>query len=833
MKIVWSWLSEMVSLNETEDSELSPEQAAAVLTRGGLEVEDLEFVGAGIRGVVIAEVVGRRDHPNADKLTLVSVVDKPGGTVTEVVCGAPNVPDVGGRVLWAQPGSLLPGPGFKRGLEIGKRTIKGIESAGMLCSEQELGLGEDHDGIIVLEADEQHAPLGSDPMVSLGLADVVFDIGIPANRADCLGHLGVARELVALVGDMDSGRSLQLVPPTQDLAEFTQAHVDVADLVNVTLSEPERCSRYTARVIDGLTVKRSPRWMRRRLSMVGVRPLSNLVDVTNYVMFECGQPLHAFDLNKLNGNRIEVRCARTGESLITLDGINRTLVETDLLICDQNGPVALAGVMGGRSTEVGANSTQVLLEAAQFAPISVRRTARRLGLRSESSFRYERYVDPNGIDAASARAAYLLAKIGGGRIASGLADAYPSPTSPSTVLLRPSRATAIAGMPFDRATATSLLTREGLKVASVGDDKLEVTIPTSRIDLSREIDLIEELIRLRGFDKVPATLPPLFKSPCGRSLSRSTIARDALIGAGLSEAITFGFTSPEAVAHLGFPDADPRSHPMALRNPMSQRQSVMRTSLLSTLLGAVAHNLKHQLSDIRLFEIGSVFIGTIPSEDGEASQQLPAEPIKVAVVMTGQEEVHLGDRRPLDVFDLKGVLDLLVSALPTHPRPPEAVATSTIPFLHPGLSGELRTQDGQVLGVYGEIHPSVRESFEIDCPVFAFELGLDQFPEVSAKQMAPIPRFPSSSRDLSFWLDRTIPANDVLQAIRQAGMSLLESAEILEDFRDERYVPDGKKGMLWSLTYRSHERTLTDAEVDTAHDQLCRTLLSGLDATRR
>ncbi len=822
MRIVWSWLRELTSLNGHENgSELSPEEAAAVLTRGGLEVEDLEFVGAGIQGVVIAEVVGKRRHPNADKLTLVSVIDKPGGVVTEVVCGAPNVPEVGGRVLWAQPGALLPG------LEIGKRTIKGIESAGMLCSEQELGLGEDHDGIVVLEADEQHAPLGSDPMVSLGLADVVFDIGIPANRADCLGHLGVARELVALLDDRDGINALQLVPPPVDLAEFTQPSVDVADLVQVTISEPERCSRYTARVIDGLTVKRSPRWMRRRLSMVGVRPLSNLVDVTNYVMFECGQPLHAFDLKKINGDRIEVRCARVGESLTTLDGTERTLVETDLLICDQAGPVALAGVMGGMSTEVDADSTQVLLEAAQFAPIPVRRTARRLGLRSESSFRYERYVDPNGVDAASARAAYLLAKTGGGRIASGLVDVYPRPCLPTMVFLRPSRATAIAGMPFDSVAAISLLTREGLKVTSVSDDKLEVTIPTSRIDLSREIDLIEELIRLRGFDKVPATLPPLSQPPRGRPLNRSDIARDALIGAGLSEAITFGFTSPEAIAYLGFPDTDPRSHPMALRNPMSQRQSVMRTSLLSTLLEAVAHNLKHQLSDVRLFEIGSVFIGTIPSEE------LPAEPVKVAVVMTGQEVAHLGDRRPLDVFDLKGVLDLLVGALPTHPLPLEAVATSTIPFLHPGLSGELRTQDGQVLGVYGEIHPSVRQSFEINCPVFAFELGLDQFPEVSAKQMTAIPRFPASSRDLSFWLDRTIPANDVRQAIHQTHIALLESAEILEDFRDEHYVPEGKKGMLWSLTYRSHERTLTDAEVDAVHEQLCSTLLLGLDATRR
>ena len=811
MLVVWSWLSELV----TFDRDIAAAEAAAALTSGGLEVESITQVGTGFSGVVIAEVVAKRKHPNADKLTLVDVITEVGGAVTEVVCGAPNVPEPGGRVLWARPGSTLPSG------EIGSREIKGVLSAGMLCAEDELGIGDDYDGIIVLEPGERDAALGSDPGESLGLRDAVFDIGIPANRADALGHVGIARELAAFAGGT-------LVMPEVRLEEHTDAKLEVSSLARVTVAEPTLCTRYTARVIDGLTLAPSPRWMRRRLELVGVRPLSNLVDITNYVMFELGQPLHAFDCNDVKGAAIDVRLAVEGEVMTTLDGIERKLRASDLLICDEGGPVALAGVMGGADSEVGDATKRVLLEAAQFDPKAVRRTSKRFDLRSESSLRFERYVDPNGVAFASARAATLLAELGGGKIAAGLVDVYPTPAEPRTLTLRASRATALTGVAIDVESAGAHLRSLGLGAHSAGEDKVTVRVPTSRADLLREVDLIEEVLRLHGFESVPATMPALSAPPSTNRDDRNDRARAALTGAGFSEAITFGFTKPDHVAALRFEESDPRSRPIAVRNPMTLNHSVMRTSLLSTLLAAVSHNIKQQENDVALFEIGSVFLGEV------GGGELPAEPTRVAAVLAGRRPGHLGDRVAVEFSDLKGALDRLFRALdPTGQLDISVVSSTQIGHLHPGLAGEIRKSGGTVVGEIGEVHPEVRDAFEIPIKVFAFELSLSQMPVSGPAQMSPIPKFPAVSRDLSFFIGAEIPAQKVEHQLRAACDELLESAELLEDFRDPAHVPDGQKGMLWSLTYRSYEKTLTDTEVDASHERLCSEVLSSLSATRR
>jgi phenylalanyl-tRNA synthetase beta chain len=833
VRAVWSWLRELIDL----DQDISAEEGARALTSVGFEVESVTSFGHDFRGVVVAEVVAKRKHPESDRLTLVDVIETPGGTVTQVVCGANNVPDPGGRVLWARPGSVLPGLG-----EIGIRKIKGIASPGMLCAEDELGLGEDHDGIIVLGEHDVLTGAGEilgDPhaIERLGLRDWVLDIGVHANRPDAMGHLGLARELLASVG----GRLRPRADSPDSLDTYIEHALSAAALAAVRIEDPQGCPRYTARVIDGLQVRPSPRWMQQRLRAVGVRPLSNLVDVTNYVMFELGQPLHAFDHAKVAGAQvpeIHVRRARAGERMVTLDGLERELEASDLLICDARGPVALAGVMGGADTEVSQQTTRVLLESASFEPGTVRRTARRLGLQSEASARFGRGVDPNLADVASARAASLLARLGGGRVAAGVVDTYVRRAEPVQVPLRASRASMLSGLEITRDRAAELLGRLGIESRpDPGDgDRLQVTCPTYRPDLTREVDLIEEVLRIRGFHAVPATLPqgqvPLHRRPD----PRPALARRALVAAGLSEAITFGFTSRARVESLGLPASDRRARPIAIRNPMSAEQAVMRTSLLPNLLAAVARNLSFGIADVALFEIGSVFLAREGAgTSGDAV--LPDEPVHVAGVMTGQRPSWLpgsGEVDMFDVFDIKGAVECLLESL--VPGQVEAVrfeADSLVPYLHPGACARVVLPDGSLVGHLGEIHPRVRRALDVAPRCFAFDLALDAFPVPAAPQMRPVSRFPSVTRDLSMLMDADVPASRVRALIDEAVEPLVELVTVLEDYRDPEHVPAGKKGMLWSITYRSAEGTLTDAQVERAHEAIVTRLLEKLPARRR
>jgi phenylalanyl-tRNA synthetase beta chain len=642
---------------------------------------------------------------------------------------------------------------------------------------------------------------------------------VPTNRPDCLGHLGLARELAALTGGT-------LRAPPADLTPLTDAATSAAQLIEVSIDDPERCPRYVARIIDGLTVGPSPRWLQQRLRAVGVRPLSNLVDVTNYVMFELGQPLHAFDYPKVRGARIVVRAARDGERMTTLDDVERGLEPTDLLICDGHGPVALAGVMGGADSEVSAGTSRVLLEAASFEPIGIRRTAKRLNLHSESSYRFERGVDPALPELASRRAAELLARLGGGRVIDGVVDAYPRPPARRTVAMRPGRATQLTGVELSPDRCAELLGRLGLEVERTGDDALEVTVPSYRTDLAREVDLIEDVIRMHGLVRVPSTLPLTTVAPRARGDLRLGLARRALAACGLSEAITFGFTSPDRIAALGLPDDDRRARPIAIRNPMSVEQSVMRTSLYANLLGAVARNISFQVADVGLFEIGHVFLARGPGE-------LPDEPLRVAGVIAGQRSGWLIPGGEVDFFDAKGAVERLLRDLLGPGQPVSFQPASDITYMHPGVCARVTLADGTLLGEVGELHPGTRDAFDIEVPVFGFELALDRLPPLSPAQMAEITKYPAVTRDVSFFVASEVPAARVRELIAAADQPLVEEVRVLEDYRDPDKVPAGQKGMLWSLTYRSAERTLTDAEVDAAHEAIVDRLLRDLPATRR
>ncbi|HMG57575.1 MAG TPA: phenylalanine--tRNA ligase subunit beta [Kofleriaceae bacterium] len=812
MKVLWSWLLELCDL----DRQPTAEEGARALTRGGLEIEGLTDLGAGFTGVVVAEVVARRPHPQAEKLTLVDVITERGGAATQVVCGASNVPAPGRKVLWAQVGATLPGEGGP--ITLGAKPVKGIVSPGMLCAEDELGLGDDHAGIIVLDEDDATA-LGAPAQRALGVDDWLLEVNAPANRGDVLGHLGVARELVAMLRGV-------LVLPSVDLGELRASGGPLA----IAIADVAACPRYTARAIDGLRIAPSPRRIAQRLRNVGVRPISNLVDVTNYVMFELGQPLHAFDAATLTAGSIGVSRAGDGEKFTTLDGIERTLVPDDLVIRDGDRGVALAGVMGGLDTEVTDRTSRVLLEAASFQPLAVRRTARRLGLHSEASHRFERGVDPELAALASARAARLMCLLGGGRVLGELIDAYPGARPRAPIAVRLPRVQMLTGVPLDLAICRDALERLGFEVRSDGAAGFAATPPSVRADVVREVDVIEEILRVVGYEQVPSSLPVMRQAPGVRPADRGDAARRALAAAGASEAITYGFQSAARCLAIGIAATDRRAQPIALRNPMTTDQSVMRTSLLPNLLAAVARNQSFGRRDVALFEVGSVFLRRGEGITERPIHELADEPTWAAAVLAGRRPAQLGDGAPWDAFDAKALAEIAIRAVAGDVAL-RARAAHGIAYLHPGVAGEI-VHDGNVVGWFGEVHPDVRKRLGIDGAVFAFDLELDKLPLAQPAQMQPIPRFPGSTRDVSLLLAAELPAARVIEVIEQVAEPLVHRIRLLEDYRDAK-LGDGRKGMLWSIEYRAPDRTLTDVEVDKAHEAIVGRLIENLPAQRR
>jgi phenylalanyl-tRNA synthetase beta chain len=813
MKVLWSWLLEMCDL----DNVPSVEEGASALTRLGIEIEGLTNLGGGFKGVVVAEVVGKRPHPNADKLTLVDVITERGGAATQVVCGAPNVPAPGRKVLWAQVGAELP---TKEGgvFTLGLKPVKGVDSPGMLCAEDELGLSEDHGGIVVLDEEDRTA-LGAPAQKALAIDDWLLEVNAPANRGDLLGHLGVARELVAALRG-------KLVVPDGDLTQFMgtgRSNVELA------IASGDDCPRYVARVIEGLTVKASPRRIAQRLRSVGVRPISNLVDITNYVMFELGQPLHAFDLAKLTTNVVGVSPAVDGEKLTTLDGVERTLVKTDLVIRDRDRGIALAGVMGGADTEVTDATTRVLLESASFKPILVRRTARRLGLHSEASHRFERGVDPELASLASARAARLLCLHGGGRVFGDAVDAYPGKRAPGSIPVRLPRVQMLTGVPLTYGVCADALARLGFDVTSNGQD-IDVHVPSARADVTREVDVIEEILRVTGYEQVTSSLPVMRQAPPTRPPNRADVARRALCAAGAAEAITYGFQSSERCAALGLPATDRRAQPIAVRNPMSADQGVMRTSLLPNLLAAVARNQSYGRPDVALFEVGSVFLRRGEAVTERPMHELADEPVWAAGVLAGRRPGQIGDGTPWDAFDAKALALEAIRAVAGDVRV-ENAAVSHIPYWHPGIAGELKV-GRDIIGSFGEVHPDVRARLGVEGAVFAFEIELDRLPLAQPAQMRAIPRFPGSERDVSLLLAEDIPAGRIVEVVEATSEPLVSRIRLLEDYRDAK-LGAGMKSMLWSIAYRSPDRTLTDAEVDRAHESIVARLVENLPAQRR
>ncbi len=802
MLISLKWLKDYVELD------MSPEELAERLTMSGLEVDALRRIDPAFRGVKVARIDSLRRHSQADQLSLCEV--STGDATFPVVCGATNI-RVGDIVPLAQVGAVLPS-----GDVIRSARIRGEKSEGMLCSEEELGIGSDASGIMILPTD---LPLGRELAEALDLADVVLDIGVTPNRSDCLSIVGVAREVAAI-----AGKALRYPSSV-----VTETGDDIRGITSVSIDNPDLCPRYTARVIKDVRIAPSPFWMRRRLEAVGMRSINNIVDVTNFVMMELGQPLHAFDFRFLEEGRIVVRRSRAGETFVSLDEKERVLQSDTLMICDGVKPVAIGGVMGGLNSEIQNDTETILLESAYFNPASIRRTARTLGMGTDAAFRFERGIDPEGLIPALDRAAGLMAELAGGSVCRGVIDQYPLIVKTvEKIPLRLRRIRDILGATVDEADVLRILENLEMTVEPAGEGEFRVTPPTSRVDIAREIDLIEEIVRMHGYDRIPATLPAV-SVMVGAANVLSEVEkrfREIVIGAGYQEVINYSFVSPAAVDQLGLSETDERRRQVGIRNPLTEEQAVMRTTLIRSLLLNARDNAAVGRFDLKIFETGRTFI-----RRGEG--ELPRERNRAALLMTGrryENRWHFHDLQA-DFYDLKGCVENILDAVRIGaPAFREGVEE---PFLHPGKSCGVFDGDTQI-GFLGEVHPDVLTRMDLTGNVLVCELDLDLLAEhFSAKaSFRNLPRFPSSSRDVAFLVRQEMPAAEMLRLATDSVEVLLEEVNIFDVYEGGN-IPSKMKSLGLRFSYRSADRTLTDEEVNEAHARILQKIVHQSGASIR
>jgi phenylalanyl-tRNA synthetase beta chain len=821
MKVPLNWLRDYVDLP------LPLPELAERLTLAGLEVAAVRLIGLPVPEglhvkveepgpvwerdkVVVAELIEVKPHPNADKLKL-PVVAYGEGRTKEMVTGAPNIHigNRGQKVVLALSGAILYDthvtPKALKPLKPAK--IRGVPSDAMVCSESELGISDEHEGVILLEDD---APVGT-PLADF-MGDAVLEIDVTPNMARCLSLIGVAREVAAL-----TGQKVKL-PPHEPKAQGKP----IEGQVKVEIEDPKLSRRYAAALLEGVTVGPAPGWMQRRLTYAGMRPINNIVDVTNYVMLEWGQPLHAFDhdvLVKRAGGKaptIIVRRARPGETLRTLDDVERKLTPDMLVIADEAGPIALAGVMGGAETEVTASTKRVLLESANFDFLTIRRTMRDLNLPSEASIRFSRGIHPELVAPAALRAADLMCQYAGATLCAGLADAYPAPLPRQEIELKMAEVRRLLGIDLPVEECARILEALEFEVEEADTESLWVLAPRHRLDIQEgPADLIEDLIRLYGYDRLPGTLmaDQLPEQQANEPLNFEEKVKDRLVACGLQEVITYALTTPEREAPLGLPAREY----VRLKNPINSDRVVMRHSVLTGMLDVAAENLKHAPA-VWLFEVGSVYL---PRE----GQKLPDEPRRLGLVLCGRrgEEFWEGDpgaKAPgLDFFDLKGIIEALAGDLHLAGvgyRP------AKVPALHPGKSAHLVLGE-QAAGWFGEMHPRVAEAYGLgDRAVLVAELDLEALRGAvlpGRHLYSAVPRFPAALRDVAVVVPEEVPAARVVQEIRAAGGELLRDVRLFDLYRGES-IAAGHKSLAYALTYQADDRTLTDKEVDRAHRKI-------------
>lgn len=801
MIVTYNWLKEYV------DIDLSPESLADLLTMIGLEVEGVHSVGGGMDDVVVALVEERAQHPNADKLSLCRV--NSGKEVLSIVCGARNF-KAGDKVALARIGAVLPGD-----FRIKRSKIRGSESFGMLCSEKELGLAEESEGIMILDPALE---LGIPLFDALGLKDTVFEIGLTPNRADCLSVIGVAREIAAKLGKRVKYPEFQL----------KESGAAITEKASVKVEDPDLCPRYTARYIGGCTIAPSPAWMVNRLNAVGIRSINNVVDITNYVLLEYGHPLHAFDFSFIGGGTVIVRRAGEGEVFTTLDGQERVLTGSDLTIRDAGKVIALAGIMGGENSEIRDTTCDILLESACFAPTAIRRTSKRLGMHTESSHRFERGADIQVLPSALDRAAGLIAELAGGTIAQGVIDVYPQPVDPRVIAVRLDRIAQILGVGLSGDAVTEMFRNLEFSVTPAEPGVLQVTVPTFRVDIEREIDLIEEAARLNGYENIPVTMPEvrLFSDRPSRHQRLGRRIRDILVAHGLSEVVNYSFINPKSLDRILLPQDDPRRNCVEILNPLTEEQSVMRTSLLPGLLETAARNASFRLLNLHLFEMRRVYLAN-------QERELPDEPVFVAGLMSGARDPEVWNRttEPVDFYDAKGLLENILGSLAIERLKFEAVEPE--PYFHPGKSCRVYSGE-ELLGLFGELHPTVQENYGFEKPVYYFELNFEQLVTFSAdvSSVSPPPRFPDTFRDIAMLVGDEIASGAIVECIRGNRIPEMEGVEIFDLYKGSS-IPAGQKSIAVRVRYRSNERTLTDEEVNRLHQRVVANLQKKINITIR
>lgn len=790
MFVSYKWLQDYVDLTGVTANEL-----AEKITKSGIEVEGVEVLNEGIKGVVIGHVLERVQHPNADKLSK-CLLDLGEGEPVQIICGAPNVAK-GQKVAVAKVGAVLPG-NFK----IKRAKLRGEESNGMICSLTELGLEgkvipkEFSEGIFVFPAD---AEVGTDAIALLNRDDEVLELSLTPNRSDCLSMLGVAYEVAAILG-----REVKL--PEIDLQPVAEK---ASDYVKVTVEAKEDNPLYVAKVIKNVKIGPSPLWMQTRLMAAGIRPHNNVVDITNYILLEYGQPLHAFDLDRLGSKEILVRRAKDGEKFITLDDVERTLTADQLVITNGTEPVALAGVMGGANSEVTSDTTTVLLEAAYFNGGTVRKASKDHGLRSEASARFEKGVDPNRVRAAGERAAYLMAKYAGGDVLEGAAEVDVMTVEPTVVSISLEKINRVLGTNLNIADVKDIFNRLQFGV-TIDGDTITVTAPTRRGDIKIEEDLIEEVARLYGYDNIPKTLPIGSSTPGKLSVyqKKRRIVRQYLEGIGLNQAVTYSLTSEEKAPQFALEKRDI----IRLAMPMSEDRSVLRLSIMPQLLEVLKYNSARQNDHLGIYETGAVFLAN-------GADVQPTEKEHLAAAITGLWHSHSwqGEKKPVDFFVQKGILEGLFDNLGLANK--VKYVQAKVEGMHPGRTAEIHLNDEKI-GFIGQVHPNVQKDLDLK-DTYVFELSLQTVLEAESAplQYEAIPRFPSITRDIALVANKETVSGTLKEIILTAGIPLLKEVYVFDLYEGDR-MEEGKKSIAFSLKYVDPERTLTDEEVTKVHNKV-------------
>jgi phenylalanyl-tRNA synthetase beta chain len=802
MRVSLKWLKDYV------DIRLTPKELAEKLTMAGLEVKGIQTVGDAWDKVVVGEVVGLAPHPNADRLRLATV--KIGTEQITSVCGAPNI-EVGQRVAFARVGASLIDGHTGETTVLKPAKIRGVPSEGMVCSEKELGISENHEGIWVLSPE---APIGTPLGAYLG--DVILEIDVTPNRPDCLSVIGIAREIAALTGE----------PLRLPEIHYVETKKTADSLASVNIADPDMCPRYCASLVTGVKIGPSPDWLQQRLNSSGMRPINNVVDVTNYVMLEWGQPLHAFDYDVLEGSQIIVRRAKNGETVATLDGTGRTLNPDILVIADREKAIAVAGIMGGLDSEVTDRTETILLESANFNQAAIRRGCSHLQIQSEASIRFDKGLNSKLPLIPLKRATQLVVELSGGKAAKGVIDVYPGEPESKPVSLTTYEVERLSGFKVNMHEISNVLTALGFECQESGS-QISTSAPYWRSDIKCSADLVEEVIRIIGYDKVPITR---LASPLPEQKSKLSLAtrqsdlkdklRNVLTGFGFQEILTYSLVSLEKLQKLS-PNLELRIAPLGVANPMTKEQEFLRTSLRAGLLATLAHNQKFEQSGIRLFEVGKAFLSQ--------GKDLPEEREMLCAVLSGTrtELSWQADKEPLDFFDAKGMVENLLNNLGLKAD----FENSDDETLFPGRRANIIVGDERV-GVVGDVHPRVAQSFELSNSICLMEIDLEKLlakiPDV--KEYQPFARFPGVNRDIALVIDEQVSYGTVENIIR--SFALVTKVTLFDLYRGKQ-IPEGKKSFAIRLVYQSPSHTLTDEEVDHTQEQILARLRQELGATLR